>query len=82
MSINRKEGNSAVSDREKAIELLDAIPDYKIQYVIAYLQGMTDGEEVPNPETLAAFREGDEMLANGTGKRYTNMTELFTDLEG
>lgn len=26
-----------MSDRERAIQLLDAVPDYKIGYVVAYL---------------------------------------------
>ena len=33
-----------MSDREKAIELLNAVPDYKIGYVVAYLQGITAGQ--------------------------------------
>lgn len=33
-----------MSDRERAIELLSAVPDYKIGYVVAYLQGVTAGE--------------------------------------
>lgn len=33
-----------MSDRERAIELLNAVPDYKIGYVVAYLQGVTAGE--------------------------------------
>ncbi len=70
-----------MSDREKAMQLLDAVPDYKIGYVVAYLQGMTDGEDEPNAETIAAFAEGDRMLADGTGQRFTNTKDLFADLE-
>ncbi len=33
-----------MSDREKVYQLLDTVPDYKIGYVVAYLQGITDGE--------------------------------------
>lgn len=70
-----------MSDREKAIQLLEYVPDYKISYVVAYLQGMTAGEKVPNEVTLGAFAEGDKMLAEGTGQRYTNTKDLFADLE-
>lgn len=74
-----------MSDREKAIQILNDIPDYKIGYIVSYLQGylhgITDGEEIPNEETLEAFKEGDEMLANGTGKRYTSAAALFADME-
>ncbi len=65
----------------KAMQLLDAVPDYKIGYVVAYLQGVTAGEDEPNAETIAAFAEGDKMLADGTGQRYTNTKDLFVDLE-
>ena len=37
--------------------------------------------EIPNEETLEAFKEGDEMLTNGTGKRYTSAAALFADME-
>jgi len=76
-----KERYNIMSDREKAMQLLDAVPDYKIGYVVAYLQGVTAGEDEPNAETIAAFAEGDRMLADGTGQRYTNTKDLFADLE-
>ena len=34
-----------MSDREKVIALLDSVPDYKMGYVLAYVQGITAGEE-------------------------------------
>lgn len=74
-----------MSDREKAIQILNDIPDYKIGYIVSYLQGyvhgMTDGEEMPNKETLEAFEEGDEMLTNGTGERYKSAAALFAGME-
>ncbi len=33
-----------MSDREKAEKLLGKVPEYKIKYVLAYLQGITVGE--------------------------------------
>ena len=70
-----------MSDRERAAQLLNNVPDYKIGYVIAYLQGVTAGEDEPNAETVAAFAEGDKMLADGTGQGYNNLKDLFADLE-
>lgn len=70
-----------MSEREQAIQLLDAVPDYKLGYVIAYLQGVSVGEDIPNEETLAAFKEGDEMIANGTGQRFSNPDDLWNSLE-
>lgn len=33
-----------MSEREKARRLLDSVPDYKLGYVVAYLEGVTVGE--------------------------------------
>lgn len=33
-----------MSDKEQAAALLDRVPDYKLGYVIAYLQGITADE--------------------------------------
>ena len=73
-----------MSEREKAIQILNEIPDYKIGYIVTYLQGylhgVTDGEEIPNAETLEVIREGDEMLENGTGQRSEGSTEDFFNM--
>lgn len=72
-----------MSNREMAMQLLDDIPEFKIDCVIAYMQGIIAGAGTePNAETVAAFAEGDKMLAEGTGQRYTNTKDLFADLEG
>lgn len=34
-----------MSNREKIVQLLDDIPDYKMGYVLAYVQGITADEE-------------------------------------
>ena len=34
-----------MSNREKVIALLDNIPEYKIGYVLAYIQGLTADED-------------------------------------
>lgn len=66
-----------MSDRERAIQLLEAVPDYKIEYVIAYLQGMIVGERIPNDETLETFREVDEMKKDGKGQHFSGSTSEF-----
>lgn len=71
-----------MSDRERMYQLLDTVPDDKIAYVIGFIQGLTiERSETPNDDTVAAFEEGDKMLADGTGKRYNSASELFSDLE-
>ena len=34
-----------MSNREKAIQLLEQVPEYKMGYVLAYIQGITADEE-------------------------------------
>ena len=34
-----------MSNKERIIELLDIIPDYKINYVLVYVQGVAADEE-------------------------------------
>ena len=47
-----------MSEREKAIEMLNNIPDSKISFVITYLQGLSDGsEEVPDEWDLEMISE-------------------------
>lgn len=66
-----------MSNREFAKSLIDQIPESKMYYIIAYLQGAAIPEEVPNAETLEAFAE----LENGGGTLFTGSTEaLFAEL--
>ena len=37
-----------MSEREQVIALLENIPEYKIGYVLAYVQGLTADEEADN----------------------------------
>ena len=34
-----------MSNREKCVDMINSVPDYKIGYVLAYLQGLTADEE-------------------------------------
>ncbi len=65
-----------MSDRERAIQLLEEVPDYKIKYVIAYLQGVTAGEDEPNLETKEAMRE----LEEGNGEEFKGSTSKFLQM--
>lgn len=73
-----------MSNRERAMQLLNAVPDYKIGYVIAYLQGITAEEYELSNETIEAIKEADNMVKNGTGQRFEGSTEDFFNalLEG
>lgn len=62
-----------MSNREKVIALLGNVPEYKMGYVLAYVQGLTADEmdETPNAATIAAIEE----LESGGGERWTGSTE-------
>ena len=69
-----------MSDRERAIQLLNVIDDEKMVYVVGILENLTGFADIPNNETIEAIREGDEMLKNGTGQRFTGSTEDFFNM--
>lgn len=56
-----------MSNKEKIIELLDNIPDYKIGYVLAYVQG------------VAADEEADDLFCQKILENYKNDTDLDKD---
>ncbi|WP_418540648.1 hypothetical protein [Massilistercora timonensis] len=67
-----------MSDREMAMQLLEAVPDYQIRYVIAFLQKIvTAGDGIPNEETIKAMRE----MENGGGECFDSLDELWKSLE-
>ena len=46
-----------MSERERAYQLLDEIPDNKIPYLVGYMQGLTTSDKkYPSKETLQAIR--------------------------
>ena len=56
-----KGGMIEMSEREKAINLLNNLPDNKIVFVIAYLQGLSDGlEENPDDWDLEMIKAAQE----------------------
>ena len=67
-----------MSNREIDINLINKIPEYKLTYVISYLQEVLIPDDVkPNAETIEAIEE----LENGGGHKFTGSTEdLFKEL--
>jgi len=83
-----KKGSVFMSNRDIAKNMIDRLPDDKMVFIINILEniGEMSGAELypeytPNSETLAAFAEGEEMLSNGTGQKFTNVKDLFAALE-
>lgn len=69
-----------MSYKELAKSLIDQIPDSKMYYIVAYLQGAAVPEEIPNAETLEAMTEVDEMIKADSGQHFQGTAEEFTDM--
>ena len=52
-----------MSNREKAMALLENVPDYKMAFVVAYLQGLTADEEA------------DDLYCQTLAERYRNVPD-------
>ncbi len=66
-----------MSDRERAIELINNASEDCILYVISYLQNA----ETLNSETLEAMAEVEEMKRNPSlYKGYTDVDEMMKEL--
>lgn len=67
-----------MSDRDRAIDIIERLPENKIIFVLTYLQGLEDGiQEVPNEETIKSFAETDNAILSGKVKPFTGNTEDF-----
>ena len=68
-----------MSTRELAKSLIDQVPENKLLYIIAYLQGaaLPDDVETPNAKTLAAIEEVENMIETGKGEHFEGSTDDF-----
>lgn len=72
-----------MSNRELCASLLDGFTESQLFNVAAMLQAMKQAIEdaaspdIPNSETVAALREGDEMLRTGAGQHFKGSAEEF-----
>lgn len=71
-----------MSNREQVLQMVNAMPDYKIDGLLVFLRAfLSDSDDAPNAVTIAALQEGDEMLRTGTGQGWTGSTEeLFRQI--
>lgn len=76
-----------MSTMERCVAALGALPESKLRYALAYIQGLMadvadDQEDIPNAETVAAMQEVNEMIRTGSGQRFKgSATELFAMLD-
>ena len=62
-----------MSNKEKAIQLLDQIPESKMYYIIGILEGAAIPDEELNEDTIEAMRE----LENGGGEVFKGSAHDF-----
>lgn len=62
-----------MSNKEKAIQLLEQIPESKMLYIIGVLEGAAIPDETPNAETMEAIQE----IENGGGEVYEGSAHDF-----
>lgn len=66
-----------MSKKEQITMMLESVPEYKLDYIIAYVEALMTDEQ-PNAETIEAMREMD----NGGGTLYTgSTTDIFAALD-
>ena len=46
-----------MSDKERVVQLLDIVPEYKLGYILAYVQGITADEEVDDSYCRKIYEE-------------------------
>ncbi len=63
-----------MSNREQVMQIIEALPEYKITGLLAFLRTF---EDIPNEDTLAAMAETDEMVNSGGGQHFTGETADF-----
>lgn len=69
-----------MSDREKVVQLLDNVPDYKMGYVLAYVQGITADEDIEEERDIALANEAYAEYESG-GKKSRPISELWKELD-
>lgn len=76
-----------MSNKEKAVAIIDSFPEDQIGNVIAVLQAMKQAiddalnPDIPNAETIASMEEVKEMIRTGSGEHWQGSTaDLFTSI--
>lgn len=62
---------SIMSKKEKIVQLLDIVPEYKMGYVLAYIQGITADEEADDAFCEKMIRDYENDTDPEKDKEYT-----------
>ena len=69
-----------MSDKEKVVQLLDSVPEYKMGYILAYIQGIIADEEIEEKCDIALANEAYAEYESG-GKKNRPISELWKELD-
>lgn len=67
-----------MSDREKAIQILNELPDYKLPYIVSYLRGFQADDEIEDDLYCAALVE-EYMNSTDDEKELVDISEVFSN---
>lgn len=68
-----------MSDREKCIQLLNSLPEATMSGILQMMNGFVSA--LNRAETLSAIQECEALLHDPDAKGYTNLDEMWKDLE-
>lgn len=60
-----------MSDKEKIVQLLDSVPEYKLGYILAYVQGITADEDADDLYCKKLYEDYLNDLASDKDEEYT-----------
>ncbi len=66
-----------MSSREQVLQIVNEMPEYKVDGLLRFLRTFLYDDDTPNEETIAALQEGDEMLRTGSGQSWTGSTKAL-----
>ena len=69
-----------MSNKDKIVQLLDSVPDYKMGYILAYVQGITADEEIEEKCDIILADEAYAEYEN-SGKKSRSISELWKELD-
>ena len=70
-----------MSTRERAVNLLDMLSPADLEMAYQILKRLVISAEQPNPETVAAMLEADEIARDSSVKGYSSIAELAEALD-
>lgn len=70
-----------MSSREQVLQIVNALPEYKVDSLLGFLRTFLYDDDTPNAETIASMEEVKEMIRTGSGEHWQGSTaDLFASI--